>query len=98
MLLLLFGVLSAKAQEVEGIKPPSDKKKIELRPNSRDYGAVQRDNSNQRIERKHDKNMFVKKRPVIKRKLIKPGVNKELNREKRIQRRQKTIQRRRLLQ
>jgi hypothetical protein len=97
MLLLLFGVLSAKAQDVEGTKPPSDKKKIELRPNSRDYGAVRRDNLNQRIDRKHDKNLFQKKRPAGNRKFVKPGVKKEFKRDQRIQRRQRTIQQRKLI-
>ena len=92
MLLLLFGVFSAKAQNVEGTKPPSDKKKIELRPNSRDYGPVRRDNFSQRIERKHNKSQFMKKRPTVNRKPGKQGVRKDQH----LQRRQRVIQQRRL--
>jgi len=93
MLFLLFlGVLSARAQNVEGIKPPDDKKKIELRPNSRDYGPVKRDNLNQRVDRARDKDLFVKKRPAINRKFMKPGIK----RDQKLQRRQRIIQRRAL--
>lgn len=60
LILLLMGTLcSVQAQEKE-VKP-TDKKKIELRPNSRDYGAVVRDNQHQRIDRKQNK-AFVSKR------------------------------------
>lgn len=91
----LFGLLmaiTARAQTVEGVITPNDKKQIEIRPSSRDYGAVRRDNLNQRVDRQRDKDLFVKKRPVIHRKFIKPGNEKD----PRLHRRQRLIQRRTL--
>ncbi len=96
LLLLFLGALPAKAQNVEGVNPPKDKKKIELRPNSRDYGPVRRDNFNQRIDRTRDKNLFIKKRPVTNQKFIKPGNKKEINKDRQMQRRQRVIRRRAL--
>ena len=95
--LTLFGGVAVKAQTLESVKSPSDKKKIELRPNSLDYGPVKRDNLNQRIDRKHDKQKFIKKRPAIKRQLVKPGIKKEIKNEPRPQRRPRAIQRRSLM-
>lgn len=88
---MFFGGIAANAQKVEGVITPDDKKKIEIRPSSRDYGAVRRDNLNQRVEKPRNKEMFMKKRPVTHRKFVKPG-----KKEPRMQRRQRLIQRRAL--
>jgi hypothetical protein len=79
---------------VENIDPPKDKKKIELRPNSRDYGAIKRDNAGARIGRVKDNNLFVKKRPAVNRKLYKRDVKRDLNRDQRLLRKQRQFQRR----
>jgi len=94
--LLFWVALSAKAQNVEAVKPSQDKKKIELRPNSRDYGAVRRDNFDQRVDRTRNKDLFIKKRPAMNQKKIKPGINKDMKKDQRMQRRQRVIQRRSL--
>jgi len=96
LLVFILGTLSLKAQNTENVATPKDKKKIELRPSSRDYGPVVRDNSGQRIDRDRDKNKFVKKRPVVKRKLTKPDNQKEIKRDQRLLRRQRVLQRRSL--
>jgi len=94
IVLFIGGIMfSVKAQNVENIDPPKDKKKIELRPNSRDYGSVKRDNTGARIDRAKDKNLFVKKRPAINRKLYKRE-NRDINRDQRLQRKQRQFQRR----
>ena len=96
VIILFIGgcLLSAKAQQVETIDPPKDKKKIELRPNSRDYGAVKRDNEGTRIDRVKNKNLYVMKRPSVDPKLHKRDINRDLKRDQRIQRKQRQFQRR----
>jgi hypothetical protein len=96
LLVFILSSLSLQAQNTENVATPKDKKKIELRPSSRDYGPVVRDNSGQRIDRDRDKNKFVKKRPVVKRKLTKPDNQKEIKRDQRLLRRQRVLQRRSL--
>ena len=54
LLLFLFTTGFVNAQKIETSSPVSDKKGILLRPNSRDYGSNQRDNSYQRVENKRD--------------------------------------------
>lgn len=64
--LLLGTVYSTQAQNKE--TKTNDKKKIELKPNSRDYGAVVRDNQHQRIDRKQNKVFVMKKKTEIRQK------------------------------
>lgn len=94
MLVLASGTIMA--QKNEAIQPPLDKKKIVLRPNSRDYGPVIRDNFHQRQDRQRNKMMFMKTRPIIKNKMIKPMKNSNINKEQ-IQRRRQMMQQRRNL-
>lgn len=96
LVIFLGGFLSAHAQKVDAINAPKDKKKIELRPNSLDYGPVRRDNLGTRVDRVKDKNLFVNKRPAVKRKFDKPDTKREPNKDQRIKRRQRLIQRRTL--
>jgi hypothetical protein len=97
LLLLTIGITWAKGQEIKDQSVP-DKKKIELRPNSRDYGAVKRDNLHQRIDRKQNKAEFIKKKAALKQKRAVLKKNKaHIKRDKTIQRRQNIIQRRRAL-
>ncbi len=94
LIVFVLGSLSLKAQDIKSVTTPKDKKKIELRPNSRDYGSVKRDNLGKRIDRTKDRNLFVKKRPAINRKFIKPNNNRDIQRDQRIHRQQRVIQRR----
>ena len=95
---LLFGQTNLTAQQVEEVKTSTDKKKIDIRPNSREYGPVSRDNQQQRIVPQKNKKMFVHKRPVVtqkQRKFIKPGSN--ANNTQQIQLRKQKIQARKAL-
>jgi hypothetical protein len=95
---LLLGQANLCAQEVEDIKTSTDKKKIDIRPNSRDYGAVTRDNQQQRVVPPKNKQMFVHKRPVVAKKkapIVKPG--QEVNKTRQNQIRKQKIQERRAL-
>jgi methionine aminopeptidase len=75
-----------------------DKKKIELRPNSREYGPVKRDNFHHRIDRKQNKAIYLKKKALIQQKRVLLRKNKQqIKRQQVIKRRQTIIQRRRAL-
>ncbi|MDP4208061.1 MAG: hypothetical protein Q8928_04520 [Bacteroidota bacterium] len=69
-LFIILGRVTVNAQETQTVPPPSDKKKIELRPNSRDYGPIKRDNQNRRIERPRNQQMFLKVRPVKRQQIL----------------------------
>jgi hypothetical protein len=96
MTILLFGGAVGYSQNIEGIKPVKNKKNILLRPNSRDYGPVHRDNLNQRIDRHRDKSMFINKRPVMRKHMVKPDRQKNINKNQ-LQRRNQIIMQRRSL-
>jgi hypothetical protein len=61
---LCFVGINSNAQQTEVVKPPTDKKNIELRPSTRDYGSVNMDNKHQPVVRPRDKTKFMNKRPV----------------------------------
>ena len=65
LLLFLFSAGFVNAQKIEPASPATEKKGIALRPNSRDYGANQRDNNFQRVENNHDGSLYIKKRPSL---------------------------------
>ena len=99
--LLVGAGLSCLAQETKTIATPTEKKKIELKPNSRDYGAVYRNNKQERVERQRNQKMYVNKRPAKlndkKKQVQKAAVREQKQirkREVRMQRRPQTIQRR----
>ena len=96
LVIFLVSFVSAKAQNAAIVETPKDKKKIELRPNSMDYGPVKRDNVGSRVDRVKDKNLYSKRRPVNNHKLLKPNIKRDLKRDQRIQRKQRLIQRRTL--
>lgn len=94
--LLLGTVYSTQAQNKE--TKPNDKKKIELRPNSRDYGAVVRDNQHQRIDRKQNKAFIMKKKTEIRQKrAIQIQQRKAIRQQQIIKRRQINQQQRRAI-
>ena len=94
MLILATGTIMA--QKNDGNQPSLDKRKIALRPNSRDYGPVIRDNFHQRQDRHRNKAMFMKTRPIMKNKMLKPGKKPSINKEQ-MQRRRQMMQQRRSL-
>ena len=94
MFILTTGTIIA--QQNEAVKPPQDKKKIELRPNSRDYGPVVRGNFHEREDRQRNKSMFMKTRPVKNGKMIKHKKNQGVNKEQ-VQRRRQLMMQRRML-
>jgi hypothetical protein len=94
-LLLLFvgGLQSLPAQEK--LNGADKKKKIELRPNSRDYGPVVRDNLHNRIDRKKDKAFVNKRKTEIRQNKAIQMQRKQTIRQQKIIRRQSIIQQRR---
>ncbi len=94
MCILATGTIMA--QQIDGITPPLDKKKIALRPNSRDYGSVILNNSHQRQSRVHNKAKLMKNKPVLKNKMIKSGKNSGVKKQQMQQRRQIMRQQRNL--
>lgn len=94
MLILATGTIMA--QKIDGNQPTLDKRKIALRPNSRDYGPVIRDNFHQRQDRQRNKGMFMKTRPNKKNQMLKPGKKPGINKEQ-MQRRRQMMQQRRSL-
>jgi hypothetical protein len=98
LLFLFLGIAWMNGQEITDQTKIKDKKKIELRPNSREYGPVKRDNLHQRIERRQNKAEFLKKKAVLKQKraMLKKKQTK-VKREQIIKRRQAIMQQRRKL-
>lgn len=94
MLILATGTIMA--QKIDGNQPTLDKRKIALRPNSRDYGPVIRDNFHQRQDRQQNKTKFMKTRPTKKNQMLKPGKKLGINKEQ-MQRRRQMMQQRRSL-
>lgn len=94
MLILATGTIMA--QKSDGNQPTRDKKKIELRPNSRDYGPIVRDNFHQRQDRQRYKATFMKTHPIKKNQMIKPGKKPGVNKEQ-MQRRRQMMQQRKIL-
>ena len=96
-LVLSLGLaVSVNAQNTQPVEVSKDKKKIELRPNSLDYGSVRRDNVGTRIDRVKDKDLYVKKRPAKRQHIDRNGAKRDLKRDQRLQRKQRLIQRRAL--
>lgn len=98
LLFLYFGLSTVflRAQQSTAIDPPTDKKKIELRPNSRDYGPVVRGNSFERVDRQRNRTLFMKARPSHKGKFLKPGKKQGVKKDVNQRRRQMMMQRRML--
>lgn len=89
-------VCSIQAQD-KAVKP-DDKKKIELRPNSRDYGAVVRNNQHQRIDRKQNKAFVTKKKTEFRQKrAVQIQQRKAIRQQQIIKRRQTNQQQRRAI-
>jgi hypothetical protein len=85
-------------QETQVQTGTQDKKKIELRPNSREYGPIIRDNQHQRIDRKQNKTKFLKNKAKVQQKRASQIKQKpKIKREQIIKRRQDIIQQRRAL-
>jgi hypothetical protein len=96
MVMFVLTTGTIMAQQSEAIKPPLDKKKIELRPNSRDYGPVVRGNFHERQDRQRNKSMFMKVRPVRNGNMLKHKKNQGVNKEQ-VQRRRQLMMQRRML-
>jgi hypothetical protein len=96
--ILTFSVFYAHSQENTEQNKIRDKKKLELRPNSREYGAVRFDNHQKRIDRKHNNVSFLKKKATIQQKRVLLKKNKtQMKKQQLIKRRQNIIQQRRAL-
>lgn len=96
LVLSLGFAVSVNAQKTQPVEVSKDKKKIELRPNSLDYGAVRRDNVGARVDRVKNKDLYVKKRPANRQHVDRNGTKRDLKRDQRLQRKQRLIQRRAL--
>jgi hypothetical protein len=98
LLILTISTTWVIGQENQVQTGTQDKKKIELRPNSREYGPVMRDNQHQRIDRKQNKAKFLKNKANVQQKRAFQRKNKpQIKREQIIKRRQAIIQQRRAL-
>ena len=97
---LVVSAFAAKAQTTADNTPVTDRKKIELRPNSREYGAIQRDNFQKRIDRHRDKARLLKKKMHIQKQNLKQKqrIKKSpVRKNQDIIRRRQSVQQRRIL-
>jgi hypothetical protein len=98
ILVVLFIGTAHNLQAQEKGTKPDDRKKIELRPNSREYGAVVRNNQHQRIDRKQNKDFVMKRKKEIgQRRAIQIQQRKAIRQQQIIKRRQLNQQQRRAI-
>jgi hypothetical protein len=97
LILFNFAITGAILNAQEKPTPKVDKKKIELKPNSREYGAVRRDNTGIRKDRPRDKAFLMKRRGEIQKMKMMRMQKKRAFKQEQIIRRRQFIQQRRAL-
>jgi hypothetical protein len=76
---------------------PKDKKKIELKPNSREYRPVVMDNSKRRAEIRRDKAMILRKKMELQRMKMMQMQNKRALKQEQLNKKRQIMQQRRAL-
>lgn len=93
LLLFIAGLQGLPAQQK--IDGADKKKKIEIRPNSRDFGPVVRDNMHNRIDRKKEKAFVAKRKMAIRQKKAIQLHRKQTLRQQQVIKRRTIIQQKR---